>query len=89
MTTTAVTVRYFAALREVMGQAQEQVPVTGQSLAFRQLLATLEARHGAGTEAVLMAPRNRLALNQVLLSSPPDALQAGDELAFLPPVTGG
>lgn len=85
-----VSVRYFAALREQLGCDRETVAAgEGGMLGFEELLDVLEQRHGSGTRALLLAPRIRLALNQALLTDPPASLQAGDELAFLPPVTGG
>lgn len=90
MLNSPVAVRYFAALREQLGCGQEAVePASGGTLAFSALLDELERRHGDGTRALLLAAQNRLAVNQELLTEPPAVLNAGDEIAFLPPVTGG
>lgn len=75
-----ITVKYFASLREKLGVDQEQIETTGITT-VRDLLTA-----SATTEAL---PDNTLvAINQqyASLDSP---IQAGDEVAFFPPVTGG
>jgi molybdopterin synthase sulfur carrier subunit len=84
---TSVTVRYFAALREVVGRAQERVAIEAMPPTLSALLGILVARHPAAAPA-LQSPRVRVARNQVFASGD-CALADGDEIAFLPPVTGG
>ena len=78
---------YFAGLRERLGLGSEELELpTGVSdvAALRDVLA---ARGGAWESLVTL--RNlRYAVNQQMarLDSP---VQAGDEVAFFPPVTGG
>lgn len=86
MATIAVQVRFFASLREALGHEslQCQVP-NGCSLA--QLLRELDRQLGEASTA-LRAENVRVAVNQSLVSTEL-ALNAGDEVAFLPPVTGG
>lgn len=85
----AVRVRYFARLREVLGTAEESLPVPEQGIDFAGFMAQLRERHGSRACGELGAARIRLALNGELLSEPPAQLHPGDELGFLPPVTGG
>lgn len=78
-------VLYFASLREALGLASEQLPVPATVAA---LLDTLRARGGAWSIALAADKRWRVAVNQEMaaLDKP---LQAGDEVAIFPPVTGG
>lgn len=84
--TTALTVRYFARLREQLG-AQESLPFTpGQSLGA--LRDALIARGGAHAQALGRTHFLRCARNQVMAEED-ELLAQGDEVAFFPPVTGG
>jgi sulfur-carrier protein len=78
--------RYFAVLREALGEAQTlQVP-SGSSVAqVRQILQTLSPQH-----AQALAPHQvlRCAMNQQLCDES-TLVQADAQLAFFPPVTGG
>ena len=81
-----VQVRFFASLRDATG-------TDGLSLGLAEgadlgaLLAVLEQRLGPAVEA-LKAENVRVAVNQDLVSGR-TLLRDGDEVAFLPPVTGG
>lgn len=84
----SVEVKFFASLRDELGSSGCQLAVPSNVAA---LLASLEAKFGTAAQA-LSAKGVRVALNQSLVD--PDALLAtklknGDEIAFLPPVTGG
>jgi molybdopterin synthase sulfur carrier subunit len=81
-----VTVRYFASIREAVGQGSEAV-VT-QAATVGALRDELLARGGAYAEALARGRAVRAALNQVMCDDDA-ALAAGDEVAFFPPVTGG
>ncbi len=84
-----ITVRYFAELREHAGVGTEQLPYPGNG-SLDALLAALRARHGEATGAALTADHVRIAVNQELVvAGAPLVLRDGDEVAFLPPVTGG
>ncbi|WDF72232.1 MoaD/ThiS family protein [Novosphingobium sp. KACC 22771] len=52
-------------------------------------LAEVVAQLGAELAQALAGPRIRLALNGALVAGEGLVLKAGDELAFLPPVSGG
>jgi molybdopterin synthase sulfur carrier subunit len=78
---------YFAGLRERLGQGSEELELpagVSDVAALRDLLAA----RGGVWECLLTLRNLRYAVNQqmVRLDSP---VQAGDEVAFFPPVTGG
>ena len=81
-----ITVRYFASIREALGQGEEAVDTPAATLgALRQELL---ARGGAYAEVLAPGRAVRMALNQTL-SDEAAPLPAGAEVAFFPPVTGG
>lgn len=81
-----VTVRFFASLREALGRERLDVDVADGTVAG--VCAALAGALNQCQREALEAPGVRVAVNQVLAhrSAP---LAAGDEVAFLPPVTGG
>lgn len=81
-----ITVRYFASVRETIGQGSEQIDTAAASLAA--LRDELIARSPAYAEALARGKSVRMALNQVM-SDESAALTDGCEVAFFPPVTGG
>lgn len=82
-----ITILYFAWLRERTGLSEETVPLAaGTTVA--DLIGLLAAR-GPGHAAAFQNRRTvRCAVNQEF-ADPSTVLQAGDEVAFFPPVTGG
>lgn len=82
----AVTVRYFAAVREAVGTPSEQLHTDADTVAA--LRAELQARGGAFADQLADDRPLRVALNQVMLRDD-KPLGSGDEVAFFPPVTGG
>ena len=81
-----VQVRFFASLRESMDIDAIELELDDASLAgVRSQLATLldPAQRDA-----LNAPGVQVAVNQAIVQGEA-VLQPGDEIAFLPPVTGG
>ncbi len=81
-----ITVRYFASIREAVGQGSEAVDTAAATLGA--LRDELIARGGAHAASLAHGRAVRMALNQVL--SDEDAVLAeGAEVAFFPPVTGG
>jgi molybdopterin synthase sulfur carrier subunit len=81
-----LTVRYFASIREALGQGSEMLETSAGSLAA--LRDELVARGGAYADSLARGKAVRVALNQVM-SDESAALGEGCEVAFFPPVTGG
>jgi sulfur-carrier protein len=84
-----VKVKYFASIRESIGQGSEVLQTTATTLG--QLRGELVARGGAYAEnldAAFKGRTLRMALNQDM-SDDDAVLQDGCEVAFFPPVTGG
>ncbi|MDB5947092.1 MAG: molybdopterin converting factor subunit 1 [Ramlibacter sp.] len=81
-----VTVKYFASIREALGQGGETVETAATSLAA--LRDELIARGGAHARSLARGKAVRAALNQVM-SDEAAPLAEGCEVAFFPPVTGG
>ena len=81
-----VTVKYFASIREAIGQSSESFQTESMTLAA--LRDELIAKGGAYAESLARGRSVRLALNQIM-SDETAALVDGAEIAFFPPVTGG
>ncbi len=81
-----LSVRYFASIREAVGQGSETVETAAQTLGA--LRDELIARGGAHAAALARGKAVRMAVDQVIAeeSAP---LREGGEIAFFPPVTGG
>jgi sulfur-carrier protein len=81
-----VNLKYFASIREAIGQGGETVRTQAPTL--NALRDELMARGGAYAEVLAPGRAVRTALNQDLCDG--DAvLSEGCEVAFFPPVTGG
>ena len=80
-----VTIKYFASVRESIGQASEQRETAAANLAELrdELLAA-----GPGYACLGRGRAIRMALGQVM-SDESALLSPGCEIAFFPPVTGG
>ena len=81
-----VEVRYFASLREALGNA-EAVEL-GEAATIASLRDTLAARGGRHAEVLGRQKAVRSARNRVLCAES-IAVAEGDEIGFFPPVTGG
>lgn len=81
-----LTVKYFASIRESLGQGMEALDTRAATLA--QLRDELVGRGGAYGQSLARGKAVRMALNQVM-SDESAALTEGCEVAFFPPVTGG
>ena len=81
-----VRLKYFASIREAIGQGGESLETSAGTLGA--LREELIARGGAYATALAHGKSVRLALDQVMAeeSAP---LREGAEVAFFPPVTGG
>lgn len=82
----AITVRYFASLREALGASETVAHVPGLTLGA--LRDALIARGGRHAELLARGRALRCALDQVMADEA-TPVPAGAEVAFFPPVTGG
>ena len=81
-----VTIKYFASIRESIGQGGEVRETSATTLsALRDELLQASPAHA---QALARGKSVRLALDQVM-SDESAALKEGCEVAFFPPVTGG
>jgi len=81
-----VNIRYFASIREAVGQGSEQRETASLTLAaLRDELLALSPAHA---QALARGKPVRMALDQ-LMSDESAPLHEGCEVAFFPPVTGG
>ncbi|MEO8835527.1 MAG: MoaD/ThiS family protein [Caldimonas sp.] len=81
-----VAARYFASVREALGEGEDVEVAAGTDVAA--LRDALIARGGRHAEALGRERAVRSARNRVLCGED-TALVDGDEIAFFPPVTGG
>ena len=82
-----IRVRFFASLREAAGLESLEISDVGN---FNELQAALRQQLPAAAMTALAAEHVRLALNQSLVAEFRSIrFTDGDEVAFLPPVTGG
>ena len=79
-------VRYFASVREAVGQGSETLQTRSETLGA--LRDELIARGEPYAAALARGRAVRMALDQVM-SDDDAALREGCEVAFFPPVTGG
>ncbi len=81
-----VQVRYFASIREALGQGESiEVPAGARIGDVRDLLIASSPGHA---QALARGRALRSALDQVLCDDAAE-LAEGSEVAFFPPVTGG
>lgn len=83
-----VKVLFFAGLREQLGTAGEEIELPADVGTVAGLRSHLKARGGAFEKAFADKALVRMAVNQDMVPATA-RLQAGDEVAFFPPVTGG
>lgn len=83
----SVTVLFFASLKETVGCERTSMDLPG-SLELPAFIDRLAAQLGPQVGEALRAESVRVAVNQVLLRGS-EVIDDGDEVAFLPPVTGG
>jgi len=83
-----ITILYFAALREALGTGRETVDLPEDVAKAGQLRTWLRERGGAWAETLDDNRSVRIAVNQAMARAD-TPLQAGAEVAFFPPVTGG
>jgi len=83
-----ISVKYFAALREAVGSAQEQLELPSDVTTVGAVRELLRARGGVWLEALAPERAVRMAFNHVMCGSD-TPISEGAEVAFFPPVTGG
>ncbi len=79
-------VRFFAALREAVGRDSLDVSFDGGDLT--DLLATMQVLLDEAGFDALRAPSVRVAVNREFVQGN-CVVRNGDEVAFMPPITGG
>lgn len=83
-----VKVLFFAALREQLGTAAEEIELPAGVSSVAGLREHLRGRGGAFEKAFSEKALVRFAVNQEMVSLV-KPIKQGDEIAFFPPVTGG
>jgi molybdopterin synthase sulfur carrier subunit len=83
-----IRILYFASLREKIGKDAEEIELPAGVATVAALRKHLRDRGGNYENAFSERALLRSAVNQDMVQ-PAAAVQAGDEVAFFPPVTGG
>lgn len=83
-----VTILYFASLREGLGIDRESVVLPEGVATLGQIRAWLLGRGGQWQALMAEGRAVRMAVNQ-RMGGPETPVEAGAEVAFFPPVTGG
>jgi molybdopterin synthase sulfur carrier subunit len=84
----AVRVLYFARLKEALGRDAERLALPPDVTTVAALREHLQGRGGAWAAELAAGKTVRVAVNQDMATGD-TRIQAGDEVAFFPPVTGG
>ena len=79
---------YLARLREAFGCPGEDIELPAESIDVASLLALLRGRGGAWASELKPGGAVRVAVNREM-AGPGSLIRRGDEVALLPPVTGG
>ena len=79
---------YLARLRDAFGTKAEDWPLATSSTTVAVLLEALRARGGVWADELAAGRAVRVAVNQNLAHAE-SVIAPGDEVALLPPVTGG
>lgn len=82
-----VRVLFFASLKDAVGTGELTLAVT-EAVSLDALIAQLASVLPESGLSALRAENIRVAVNQTLISNT-GQIEPGDEVAFLPPVTGG
>ena len=82
-----VNVLFFASLKEDLGFSEIELDVS-QSAGRSDLFDSLTDELGTASVAPLLAENISIAINRTIEKGE-FVLRAGDEIAFLPPITGG
>lgn len=85
-----MTVLFLGPLRDIAGQAQSEFASSSGDLDWPDLLAVLEDHVNPDIAEAARDQRNKIAVNGVVQGDREGlVLRHGDELALLPPVSGG
>ena len=79
---------YFAKVREVLGIDREEIDVESNIKTLAELVAFLKLRGSQWQSIFDMSSSYRMAVNQELVEAN-HIINANDEVAFFPPITGG
>ena len=79
---------YFAKVRESLGINQEEIDLVNNIKTVADLIAVLKNRGIQWQSIFEMSSSLRVAVNQELVETN-HAINANDEVAFFPPITGG
>lgn len=85
---TRVTIVYLARLREAFGCAGERLEIDDADMTVADVLTRLRERGGTFATELAAGRAVRVAVNHTMAAAH-TAVRAGDEVALLPPVTGG
>ncbi|MBT5484779.1 MAG: molybdopterin converting factor subunit 1 [Gammaproteobacteria bacterium] len=83
-----IAIHYFASIREALDCEHENIDLPDDVKTVEQLISYLIKKHGPPWADVLGAGSLMIAVNHEMTDSNA-VLDAGDEVAFFPPVTGG
>jgi molybdopterin synthase sulfur carrier subunit len=83
----SVKVLFFASLRDAVGRESLTLEISAAA-SVDQFMRQLETALSAAAYAALSSEAVRIAVNQELVQADVE-IHDGDEVAFLPPVTGG
>ncbi len=79
---------YFAKVREVLGINREEIDVESDIKTLAELVVFLKLRGSQWQSIFDMSSSYRMAVNQELVEAN-HTINANDEVAFFPPITGG
>lgn len=83
----AIKILYFAKLRDQLDCAEEAYQLKSETCSIAELKQTLAERDGVWQQT-FTGPQILVAVNKVIANTE-TKIQAGDEVGFFPPVTGG
>ena len=87
-TSVAVRIVYLARLREALELSGETLTLPADGVTVARIVEALRARGGAFARELAPGRAFRVAVNHAV-AAPGVVVRSGDEVAFLPPVTGG
>lgn len=83
-----ISLRFFASVREALDTSEEKLTLPEGVTTVGAVRELLQARGGKWAETLAADKPLRTAFNHVMCGAD-TALEAGGEVAFFPPVTGG